>query len=198
MARNKTTGTSDGYAYVEFATQETADGVLRGYNGHPIPNTEHSFRLSWATASGRPSGGDGETCHPKLSDKTACGEQCYPPDLVLLHCWQLTGPGMLSGSATPQQGVQSIQLDAAGGPDHSIFCGDLAPDVSDYVLTEKFRQYFPSVRSAKVSLLVGLKMNQSPHPFFFAWDLTGVLWSCPECHACQAAQVSVSAAMLLL
>lgn len=34
--------------------------------------------------------------------------------------------------------------------DFSIFVGDLAPDVTDYVLQEQFRLYFPSVRSAKV------------------------------------------------
>ena len=34
--------------------------------------------------------------------------------------------------------------------DHSIFVGDLAPDVTDLVLQETFRQFFPSVRSAKV------------------------------------------------
>ena len=35
-------------------------------------------------------------------------------------------------------------------PDFSVFVGDLAPDVTDFVLQETFRQYFPSVRSAKV------------------------------------------------
>lgn len=35
--------------------------------------------------------------------------------------------------------------------DFSVFVGDLAPDVTDYVLQETFRQYYPSVRSAKVS-----------------------------------------------
>lgn len=34
--------------------------------------------------------------------------------------------------------------------DHSIFVGDLAPEVTDYMLQEHFRQYYPSVRSAKV------------------------------------------------
>lgn len=34
--------------------------------------------------------------------------------------------------------------------DFSIFVGDLAPDVTDFVLQETFRQFFPSVRSAKV------------------------------------------------
>ncbi len=32
----------------------------------------------------------------------------------------------------------------------SLFVGDVAPDVTDYTLQETFRQYFPSVRSAKV------------------------------------------------
>ncbi|KAL9269044.1 Polyadenylate-binding protein RBP47B'-like protein [Drosera capensis] len=36
------------------------------------------------------------------------------------------------------------------GPEHSIFVGDLAPDVTDYLLQETFRVHFPSVRGAKV------------------------------------------------
>ncbi|KAM7497186.1 hypothetical protein LguiA_021600 [Lonicera macranthoides] len=36
------------------------------------------------------------------------------------------------------------------GPEHSIFVGDLAPDVTDYLLQETFRAQFPSVRGAKV------------------------------------------------
>eukprot|EP00891_Asterochloris_glomerata_P007277 jgi/Astpho2/7277/Aster-01583 len=36
--------------------------------------------------------------------------------------------------------------------DHSVFVGDLAPDVTDYMLQEHFRQYYSSVRSAKVIL----------------------------------------------
>ncbi|KAM1041070.1 hypothetical protein ACFX13_031037 [Malus domestica] len=36
------------------------------------------------------------------------------------------------------------------GPEHSIFVGDLAPDVTDYMLQETFRTNYPSVRGAKV------------------------------------------------
>ncbi|KAK1266272.1 Polyadenylate-binding protein RBP47B' [Acorus gramineus] len=36
------------------------------------------------------------------------------------------------------------------GPEHSIFVGDLAPDVTDYLLQETFRVQHPSVRGAKV------------------------------------------------
>ncbi|CAM9000702.1 unnamed protein product [Rhodiola kirilowii] len=35
-------------------------------------------------------------------------------------------------------------------PEYSIFVGDLAPDVSDYLLQETFRQHYPSVKGAKV------------------------------------------------
>ncbi|KAJ4766855.1 Polyadenylate-binding protein RBP47B [Rhynchospora pubera] len=35
-------------------------------------------------------------------------------------------------------------------PDHSIFVGDLAPDVTDFILQETFRVHYPSVRGAKV------------------------------------------------
>ncbi|KAK1588130.1 hypothetical protein Q3G72_020124 [Acer saccharum] len=36
------------------------------------------------------------------------------------------------------------------GPEHSIFVGDLAPDVTDYLLQETFQAQYPSVRGAKV------------------------------------------------
>lgn len=36
------------------------------------------------------------------------------------------------------------------GQDHTIFVGDLAPDVSDYVLQETFRSHYSSVKGAKV------------------------------------------------
>lgn len=36
------------------------------------------------------------------------------------------------------------------GPEHSIFVGDLAPDVTDYLLQETFRAQYSSVRGAKV------------------------------------------------
>lgn len=43
-----------------------------------------------------------------------------------------------------QEGTDNMHVD------HSIFVGDLAPEVTDYMLQEHFRQYYPSVRSAKV------------------------------------------------
>ena len=37
-----------------------------------------------------------------------------------------------------------------GTPDFTIFVGDLASDVTDYILQEMFRAHYPSVRGAKV------------------------------------------------
>ncbi|GMH13007.1 hypothetical protein Nepgr_014848 [Nepenthes gracilis] len=45
-------------------------------------------------------------------------------------------------------GIGERRADA--GPEHSIFVGDLAPDVADYLLQETFRVHYPSVRGAKV------------------------------------------------
>ncbi|KAK4741987.1 hypothetical protein SAY87_025575 [Trapa incisa] len=39
---------------------------------------------------------------------------------------------------------------ADAGPEHSIFVGDLSPDVTDYLLQEIFRAHYPSVKGAKV------------------------------------------------
>ncbi|KAL8129333.1 hypothetical protein V2J09_018488 [Rumex salicifolius] len=45
-------------------------------------------------------------------------------------------------------GIGERKVDA--GPEHSIFVGDLAPEVTDYMLQELFRTHYPSVRGAKV------------------------------------------------
>ena len=95
MIRNKATGISEGYGFVEFASHATADFMLRTCNGAQIPNTDHFFRLNWASFSN----------------------------------------GQRRGEEQANE--------------HSIFVGDLAADVSDYILQETFRVKYPSVRSAK-------------------------------------------------
>ncbi|KAL6867209.1 hypothetical protein ACP4OV_015233 [Aristida adscensionis] len=55
------------------------------------------------------------------------------------HTFRLNWASFSSGERRPD-----------AGPDHSIFVGDLAPDVTDYLLQETFRVNYPSVRGAKV------------------------------------------------
>jgi RNA recognition motif-containing protein len=95
VIRNKQTGQSEGYGFIDFSTRAAAERVLQTYNGTIMPNGGQNFRLNWATFSS----GD------RRSDDT---------------------------------------------PDFTIFVGDLAPDVTDYMLQETFRGRFPSVKGAKV------------------------------------------------
>lgn len=93
VIRNKQTGQSDGYGFLEFSNRTAAERALQTYNGAGMPNAAQSFRLNWASA--------GE----KRSDDT---------------------------------------------PDYTIFVGDLASDVTDYMLLETFRPRFTSIKGAKV------------------------------------------------
>ncbi|GLT64088.1 hypothetical protein SLA2020_366010 [Shorea laevis] len=95
VIRNKQTGQSEGYGFIDFLTRAAAERVLQTFNGTIMPNGGQNFRLNWATFS------SGE----RRSDDT---------------------------------------------PDFTIFVGDLAPDVTDYMLQETFRGRFPTVKGAKV------------------------------------------------
>ncbi|KAL3843497.1 hypothetical protein ACJIZ3_000900 [Penstemon smallii] len=48
IIRNKQTGQSDRYGFIEFSTHEAAEKVLQSYNGATMPNSEQPFRLNWA------------------------------------------------------------------------------------------------------------------------------------------------------
>ncbi|KAI5683450.1 hypothetical protein M9H77_04678 [Catharanthus roseus] len=95
VIRNKQSGQSEGYGFIEFVSHAAAERNLQAYNGSLMPNVEQNFRLNWASM------GAGE----KRSDDS---------------------------------------------PDYTIFVGDLAGDVTDYMLQETFRAVYPSVKGAKV------------------------------------------------
>ncbi|KAG0480096.1 hypothetical protein HPP92_010694 [Vanilla planifolia] len=95
VIRNKQTGKSEGYGFVEFFTHTAADKVIQTFIGHIMPNSDQLFRLNWASFSN--------------SDR---------------------------------------RLDIAS--DHSIFVGDLAPEVNDALLQEIFANKYTSVKGAKV------------------------------------------------
>ncbi|XP_062187722.1 polyadenylate-binding protein RBP45-like [Phragmites australis] len=96
IKRNKQTGQSEGFGFLNFADHTTADLVLRSYNGQDMPNTHQEFKLNWAT----------------------------------------------------QQDAPQIHTD--DDSDHAIFVGDLAFDVTDFMLYHLFKTRYPSVKGAKV------------------------------------------------
>ena len=48
IIRNRSTGLSEGYGFLEFHAHADARRVLQAYNGHQIPGTDQVFRLNWA------------------------------------------------------------------------------------------------------------------------------------------------------
>ncbi|RWV91812.1 hypothetical protein GW17_00045865 [Ensete ventricosum] len=51
VIRNKQTGQSEGYGFVEFHSHATAEKILQNFSNHPMPNTDQPFRLNWASFS---------------------------------------------------------------------------------------------------------------------------------------------------
>ena len=49
VIRNKATGLSEGYGFVEFGSHAAAECVLRTLNGRQVPGTTQSWRLNWAS-----------------------------------------------------------------------------------------------------------------------------------------------------
>ena len=50
IIRNKHTGYSEGYGFVEFSDRATAERALRSTNGAPMPGANgRGFRLNWAS-----------------------------------------------------------------------------------------------------------------------------------------------------
>ncbi|CAE6174543.1 unnamed protein product [Arabidopsis arenosa] len=95
VIRNKQSGYSEGYGFIEFVNHATAERILQAYNGATMPNSDQAFRLNWA--------------------QLGAGERRQ-----------------------------------AEGPEHTVFVGDLAPDVTDHMLTETFKAVYTSVKGAKV------------------------------------------------
>ena len=51
IIRNKQTGQSERYGFIEFNSHAAAEKALQSYNGTTMPNTEQPFRLNWAAFS---------------------------------------------------------------------------------------------------------------------------------------------------
>lgn len=63
VIRNKQTGQSEGYGFVEFSSQSTAEKVLQSYNGSLMPATDQPFHLNWAFFSMGEKRVDGSSGH---------------------------------------------------------------------------------------------------------------------------------------
>ncbi|WOH13844.1 hypothetical protein DCAR_0933355 [Daucus carota subsp. sativus] len=51
LIRNKQTGQSEKFGFIEFLSHAAAEKILQSYNGTVMPNTDQAFRLNWSTFS---------------------------------------------------------------------------------------------------------------------------------------------------
>ena len=49
IMKDKNTGTSLGYGFIEFEDKEIANNALKQLNGQPLPNSNKVFKLNWAS-----------------------------------------------------------------------------------------------------------------------------------------------------
>ncbi|KAL2456800.1 Polyadenylate-binding protein RBP47B [Forsythia ovata] len=61
VIRNKHTGQSDRYGFIEFSSHAAAEKVLQGYSDIMMPNTDQTFRLNWAAFSSGDRRADGSS-----------------------------------------------------------------------------------------------------------------------------------------
>ncbi|CAN8302808.1 unnamed protein product [Cochlearia groenlandica] len=67
LIRNKHTGLSEGYGFVEFTSHESAEKVLDGLSGTTMMNTDQPFRLNWASFSTAEKRSENNNVGPDLS-----------------------------------------------------------------------------------------------------------------------------------
>ena len=51
VIRNRHSGVSEGYGFVEFYSHVSAEKALQNFSGHVMPNTDRAFKLNWASYS---------------------------------------------------------------------------------------------------------------------------------------------------
>lgn len=49
VIRNKQSGQSEGYGFIDFVSHAAAERALQTYNGTGMPNAEQNYRLNWAS-----------------------------------------------------------------------------------------------------------------------------------------------------
>jgi RNA recognition motif-containing protein len=128
VIRNKATGVSEGFGFVTFASRADAESALAALS--------HSgLRLNWAQP-GAGSRRSANSANGGAQDVAAGGAGSNGSG----------GAGGVGGAGTSGGGATAPLLLS----EHSLFVGDIAPDVSDATLADAFRSRYPLVRSAKV------------------------------------------------
>ncbi|KAJ2155895.1 hypothetical protein GGF46_005533 [Coemansia sp. RSA 552] len=149
MIRDRLTGMPANYCFIEFQTQGDAERILGLYNGVPMPPPfERPFRLNWA--SGGPAIGGPLTMLPPAG-LLAAASNAVSAQTGLSASSAEYGSADVSSAPAPFLAVMPQHPNGgAEAQEHSLFVGDLAPEVTDVQLAREFRLRYASVRTAKV------------------------------------------------
>ena len=150
IIRNKHTGYSEGYGFVEFRDRVSAERALRSMNGVPMPGARgRGFRLNWASFGvGSQSvvrGPARNTSSSSLSE-TARANDANDAER------ETDDLGRRDGDAASLDASleTAASKETAAVTEHSAFVGDLPPEVNDFALQETFAVRYKSVRNARV------------------------------------------------
>ena len=138
IIRNKHTGYSEGYGFVEFRDRASAERALRSMNGVPMPGARgRGFRLNWASF------GVGAARHGNGAPKPSDGADPVPEA-------QTNGVSSDALRAAAGAAAEPHRQKPTSFSEHSAFVGDLPPEVNDFTLQEMFAARYKSVRNARV------------------------------------------------
>ncbi|KAF2309878.1 hypothetical protein GH714_005466 [Hevea brasiliensis] len=143
VIRNKQTGLSEGYGFVEFFTHAKAENVLQTYTGILMPNTEQPFRLNWATFSTAAKVVfDANTGRSKGYGFVRFGDDSERAQAMTemngVHC--SSRPMRIGGYSSNGASGHGFQSDG-DSTNTTIFVGGLDPNVTDEDLKQPFSQY---------------------------------------------------------
>ncbi|GJN33764.1 hypothetical protein PR202_gb22387 [Eleusine coracana subsp. coracana] len=127
VIRNKQTGQSEGYGFVEFYSHAAAEMILEGFTGHIMPNTDQPFRYS--SVKGAKVVIDANTGRSK-----GYGFVRFGDDNEKTHAMtEMNGSSGSNGSATRSDGGDLTNT--------TVFVGGLDPNVNDEDLRQTFSKY---------------------------------------------------------
>ncbi|KAG8082211.1 hypothetical protein GUJ93_ZPchr0014g46817 [Zizania palustris] len=163
VIRNRQTGQSEGYGFVEFYSHGSAEKALQNFTGHMMPNTDRVFKLNWASYS------MGEKRSEVASDYSifigrsrGYGFVRFGDDNDKSHAmtemngvYCSTRPIRI-GPATPRRSLGDSGSSTPGHSDgdstnKTVYVGGLDPNISEDELRKEFAKY-GDVASVKIPI----------------------------------------------
>lgn len=171
LIRNRATGLSEGYGFIEFNSRDEAEFALKTFVGQPMPGTLHGYTLNWAVPKSGASAQTSDEFERQVNEMMTTKE-----DAVKMYSAPTT-PKQSEGSSRSVLAPRSESGSSEGSPemeadmedeadiqdeadivddgnvqtaDYSVFVGDLGSDVNETILCEHFKSKCSTAHNARV------------------------------------------------